>query len=101
MLTWESHMAPGAARGDFDGAILYYQKGIEADPVVEGLYRLLMQCYYRANRPNEALSVYRRCQAILASVLHVEPSAQIRALHDEIRAKTIEYNHMTTKRGYR
>jgi DNA-binding SARP family transcriptional activator len=74
------------ARTDYQTAIVCYEKGIGADPLAEELYRCLMHCHRRLGRPAEALAVYRRCEKILMSVLHVEPSAETKSLYREIYA---------------
>jgi LuxR family maltose regulon positive regulatory protein len=70
---------------DCEAAIECYQKGIEADPLAEDLYRRLMQCYQKLSRPAEALAVYQRCYKNLMSVLSIGPAAQTMALYQEIR----------------
>jgi LuxR family transcriptional regulator, maltose regulon positive regulatory protein len=67
-------------RERWEDAISCYGKGIEADDLAEELYRRLMVCYIRHGREAEALSVYRRCQKTLSSVLGVDPSAETRAI---------------------
>jgi LuxR family transcriptional regulator, maltose regulon positive regulatory protein len=70
---------------DRAAAIECYQKGIEADPLAEDLYRRLMRCYHALKQPAEAMAVYQRCRRILTSVLGIEPTAQTAALYQEIR----------------
>lgn len=69
-------------------AIVWYQKGIEIDPLAEGLYRELMRCYQKLNRPAEALSTFDRCRAALSATLQVEPSVETRTLCEAIRSTT-------------
>ena len=68
-----------------DAAIQCYEKGIDVEPLAEELYRRLMECHLRLRCPAEALGVYRRCQAILASELHIEPAEQTQSLYKVIQ----------------
>jgi LuxR family transcriptional regulator, maltose regulon positive regulatory protein len=70
---------------DRAAAIECYQKGIEADPLAEDLYRRLMQCYHVLKQPAEAMAVYQRCRRILTSVLGIEPTPQTAELYREIQ----------------
>lgn len=72
--------------GDARGAIDLYLRGIDADPVVEAFYQGVMRCYAVLGRHTEAMSTYRRMRQTLSVVLGVLPSAQSRALFDEIKA---------------
>jgi len=65
-------------------AVSCYGKGIEADDLAEELYRRLMVCHIRQGREAEALSVFRRCQKMLSSVLGVDPSTETRAIADSL-----------------
>jgi ATP/maltotriose-dependent transcriptional regulator MalT/DNA-binding SARP family transcriptional activator len=66
---------------EFVKAADLYVKGIEADPLVEGLYRRLMDCCHAAGQDGEAIFVYKRCEKILRSVLGIEPSPETKALY--------------------
>jgi DNA-binding SARP family transcriptional activator len=71
-------------------AVECYQKGIEADPLAEELYRGLMQCFYELKRPAEALAVYWRCHKTLTCILGVEPTAETEALCREIQSDSVK-----------
>jgi DNA-binding SARP family transcriptional activator len=101
MRTLERLGGDAEERGNFESAILYYKKGIEVDPLIEGLYRMLMRCYCLAKCPTEALSVYRRCQTLFVSVLHVEPSAQTKELYEEVKAEIAGHRTSMKERSYR
>lgn len=75
-------------RTDFVQAIHCYQKGIEVDPLAEELYRRLMHCYWRLDRRAEAIALYRRCRAILGSVLSLVPARETELLYEEIQGET-------------
>ena len=64
-------------------ALAYYEKCLEADPLAEGFYRLLMGCFQRLQRRAEAIEVYNRCRRALAA-LSVEPSAETRGLYEKL-----------------
>jgi DNA-binding SARP family transcriptional activator len=61
----------------WEKAVLYYQRGLEADPLAEDLHRRLMVCYKRLGRPAEAMAAYQRCQTALSAFgLHPSPETQ-------------------------
>jgi DNA-binding SARP family transcriptional activator len=70
--------------GEFDGALACHERCLEADPLAEGFYRNLIVCYQRMERRAEAIEAYNRCRKAL-SALHVEPSAETRALLEKLR----------------
>ena len=65
----------------WEEAIDLYQKGIDADAVVEGFYQGLMTCYHRLDRRPEALTVYGRCKKVLSSTFGIDPSTKTQALY--------------------
>ncbi|MFP5406135.1 MAG: bacterial transcriptional activator domain-containing protein, partial [Gammaproteobacteria bacterium] len=74
--------AAGRVRGgNLDGAVELYRRGIEVDPLREGLYRGLIDCYIRQDRRAEALEAYRHCRQMLSIVLGVQPSPETENLH--------------------
>ena len=72
--------------GAVDGAIDLYRRATEIDPLAEGLYRRLMDCYARQGRQAEAIEAYRRCRQMLSVVLGVKPSHETQALHAALLA---------------
>jgi LuxR family transcriptional regulator, maltose regulon positive regulatory protein len=62
--------------GNCERAAEYYERFLESDPCREDFYRGLMLCYRRLERPSDALSAYRRCQKMLATVLGISPSTE-------------------------
>ena len=74
--------------GEHERAIECYQRGIEADPMAEELYRCLMRCFYELGRSAEAMAVYWRCQKTLTCILGVEPSIQTEMLYQEIQGQS-------------
>lgn len=71
--------------GEVEKAMECYQKGLEADDLAEDFYRRIMRCHLKLGRRAEALSAYRRCSAILLSVLGIVPSPETEALRREIQ----------------
>ena len=60
--------------GEWDQARACYQRGIEADELVEEFYLGLMRCYRALGRPAEGIAVFRRLRQTLSVVLGVAPS---------------------------
>ena len=79
------------------------QKLLEVEPTQEQGYRALMQIHWRAGDRAAALQVYQRGQKTLRRDLDTEPSQDLVALADRIRAETrpsIQSAHKTkTQRG--
>jgi LuxR family transcriptional regulator, maltose regulon positive regulatory protein len=73
---------------DVEGAIDLYRRTIELEPLAEGIYRRLMECYARTGRRAEALEVYRRCRQMLSIVLGIKPAPETEALHAAVHAGT-------------
>ncbi|MFG3304380.1 BTAD domain-containing putative transcriptional regulator [Streptomyces wuyuanensis] len=57
---------------------------IAADPLREGLRGQLMTALYRSGRQADALAAYRAARATLADELGLEPSAELRRLHQAL-----------------
>ena len=69
----------------YEEAITLYQKGIEADPLAEGLYRCLMACYHATGSHAEAAAVYHRCRKTLSVMIGILPSPKTDGLYLKIR----------------
>lgn len=72
--------------GRCEEALRLYQRGLDADPIVERFHQGLMRCYRDLGRPTEAIAAFRRARQTLSVVLGVAPSAQSEALLREILA---------------
>ncbi len=72
------------AAGDEEHAIRLYQRGLDADPIVEAFHQGLMRCYRRLGRDTEAIAVYRRARQTLSVVLGIAPSGESERLYREI-----------------
>jgi ATP/maltotriose-dependent transcriptional regulator MalT/DNA-binding SARP family transcriptional activator len=78
-------------QGDVQGALQCYQRGIDADPIVETFHQGLMRCYERMGRRTEALSAYRRLKQTLSVVLGVPPSESTQQLfHDMLQRQVAD-----------
>lgn len=66
--------------GEGDKAIVFYQKGLEVDPLSEDIFRCLISCYVRMGRAAEAHAVYHRCCKTFSAVLGVSPSSDLQAM---------------------
>lgn len=59
---------------DFEGAAALYERGLDADMLVESFHQGLMRCHLALCRHAEAASAYRRLQRTLSQTLGVAPS---------------------------
>ncbi|MBI1396519.1 MAG: hypothetical protein GC151_11115 [Betaproteobacteria bacterium] len=73
------------ACGQWDVAIAWYQRGIEADDLVEGFHQGLMRAYLALGRAADGLAAFRRLRQTLSIVLDVSPSAQSEHLANRLR----------------
>ena len=69
---------------DNENAMHLYQRGLDADPIVEGFHQGMMRCYRDLGRHTEAIGVYRRLRQTLSVVLGVAPSATSERLYRDI-----------------
>lgn len=73
------------SRAEWERAIDYYRRGLEADDLMEEFYLGLMRCYRGMHRPAEGLAVYRRLRQTLSVVLGVAPSPASEAIVHALR----------------
>jgi DNA-binding SARP family transcriptional activator len=66
--------------GRWEEAIALFNKGLEADDLVESFYQGLMRCYQALGRHAEAMIAYRRLRHLLSVVLGIAPSETSQAL---------------------
>lgn len=64
-----------------------YQKGLEAEPLAEELYRYLMVCYSIMGRQAEARNAYQCCKETLYAILRIKPSQETEKLLQKLLAK--------------
>jgi DNA-binding SARP family transcriptional activator len=70
--------------GQWERAVDYFQRSLEADHLAEGFYRHLMLCYRQLGRNAEAIDVYQRCRKTFSAVLSVEPSRETTAIYERL-----------------
>ena len=71
--------------GAFEAAIAAYQRGLDADAVIEPFYQGLMRCYQQLQRHSEAIGAYRRLKQVLSVTLGLAPSAVTEKLYQSLR----------------
>jgi DNA-binding SARP family transcriptional activator len=69
------------AQQQYESAIPLYERGLDADGLVEEFHQGLMRCHARLNRRAEALAVYVRLKQLLALALGVQPSPATQELY--------------------
>lgn len=68
----------------WEQALDCYTHGLTLEPLAEGLYRQLMQCYATLGRRAEALSTYQRCREALQQHLGIPPSTETETLRERV-----------------
>jgi len=71
--------------GQFDEAVEFYYRGLEADEVAESMYRHIMLCCEKLGRQAEAIDAYNRCRKTLDSQLHVAPSKETLDIYEKLK----------------
>jgi DNA-binding SARP family transcriptional activator len=72
-------------RPQWQKAVEVFQKGLEADCLVEAFYQHLMRCHQQLGQRAEALAAYRRCSSLLESSLGITPSAKTEDLYQTMK----------------
>lgn len=72
--------------GQQELAIGLYRRGLQADPLAEGLYRRLMLIYRNRSRIEEALEIYSACKLALQNGLNTPPGPETEAIHRALLA---------------
>ena len=62
------------AAGNYDQAIMWYQKGMSTDPLEEYFYQRLMACHYHQKEYSKAAKVYNHCREMLKKHFDVPPA---------------------------
>ena len=78
--------AAAEAAGDLPRALSYTREALARDRLRESSHRALMRRLAAAGDRGGALAAFRRCRDTLAAELGVPPSAETRALAEEVRA---------------
>lgn len=72
--------------GCAEAALALYERGFDADPIVERFHQGIMRCHRALDQPTEAVAAFRRARRVLSVTLGVAPSSASEALHREILA---------------
>jgi len=75
-------------RREFEQAITWYRRALEAEELREDVHRRIMECYNKAGRRAEALAQYYACRRVLKKELGLEPSAETQRLYEQIAGKS-------------
>jgi DNA-binding SARP family transcriptional activator len=75
------------AEGDLDAAVTYARRRLELDPVSEDAARVLMRRLARSGDRAAAVATYEAFRAVLRRELSMAPSADTRALMEELRTE--------------
>lgn len=82
---WEARIDADLALGRHTELVDELARHVDAHPLRERPWRQLMQALTRAGRRDEALAAYDQLRAILIEHSGIEPGAELRELHDELR----------------
>jgi LuxR family maltose regulon positive regulatory protein len=68
-----------------EGAVSWYERGVQAVPSTELLYRRIMLCHHARGQRAEGLRAYDRCRTALWNILEVEPSLETEKVASALR----------------
>jgi DNA-binding SARP family transcriptional activator/ATP/maltotriose-dependent transcriptional regulator MalT len=83
----DAMLAAGAILMEADdpgNALVYARRAIQMDPLREDLYQVALRCQIAAGQRSGAIDTYLQCRSKLAEDLGLDPSAETRALYDQI-----------------
>jgi DNA-binding SARP family transcriptional activator len=72
--------------GQWERAVEYYRRGLDADNLAEELYRRLIVCFQKLDNKAEAVKTYNRCRKLFKEHLDIEPSSETEALYLSIKS---------------
>jgi DNA-binding SARP family transcriptional activator len=73
-----------AGLGDLNAALAHAQRLVQADPLQESAYRLLMNLHMESGDRARALRVYHTCATILAHELSVDPAPETQEIYQKL-----------------
>jgi DNA-binding SARP family transcriptional activator len=71
---------------DPGNALVFVRRAIQSDPLREDLYQAALRCQITGGQRSGAIDTYLQCRSKLAEDLGLDPSAETRALYDQILA---------------
>ncbi len=74
-------------QGQFEKAVVIYEKGLEIEDTVEEFYQGLMLGYQRLGKNAEAVRVFDRCKRVLFAKLQLAPSERTKQIYANINRK--------------
>ncbi|MEU6389109.1 BTAD domain-containing putative transcriptional regulator [Streptomyces sp. NPDC046939] len=80
----EERIEADLALGADTGPVAELRRLIDAHPLRERPYGLLMRALHRSGRQAAALQVYQEARRLLADELGIEPGAELRRVHEQI-----------------
>lgn len=83
---------------DWEGALGWYEKGVEVDDLAESLHQGLIRCHIELARSAEALAAFQRLRRLLWIKLRVPPSAATEALVHPLRPPGPGTDHSVSDR---
>ena len=83
----EARVAADLAVGHDAELVAELRTLVAQHPLRERFHGLLMEALYRGGRQADALAVFREARAVLAEELGVDPSPELRALHETVLAQ--------------
>ncbi|MGI9622132.1 MAG: BTAD domain-containing putative transcriptional regulator [Acidimicrobiales bacterium] len=85
----EQRVEADLARGEASAVVPSLRRTVEAFPLEERMWSLLMRALYHAGRQAEALRAYQELREVLARELGVEPSEEVREVETAILTGTL------------
>jgi DNA-binding SARP family transcriptional activator len=73
-----------AERKEYEEAIRWYKRALEANELREDVHRGIMRCYFEAGRRPEAIAQSYRCDEMLERELNIGPSSETERLYEQI-----------------
>jgi DNA-binding SARP family transcriptional activator len=73
-------------RDEPTAALQFVRRALATDPLREDLYQLALRCQLLAGQRSAAIETFLQCRSRLAEELGLDPSAETRALYNEVLA---------------
>lgn len=83
-------------RANHRDALIYARRQLEIDPLREGAHQTIMQIHLAQGDRISALHQFDRCRAVLRDELGVDPSIEIRELHQRILSEPVSRASVAT-----